>query len=83
MALAVLTTGEGWHNYHHAFPWDYRAEEFGGNMTNLTTILLDMFAKIGWAYDCKKPSAELVRQVASKYGDGSWKKIPAEIPECN
>lgn len=80
MALAILTTGEGWHNYHHAFPWDYRAEEFGGNMTNPTTILLDLFAKIGWAYDRKTPSEDLIRQVANKYGDGSWQEVSAE---CN
>ncbi|KAL4149370.1 hypothetical protein QTP88_003331 [Uroleucon formosanum] len=78
MALAILTTGEGWHNYHHAFPSDYRAEEYGGNFTNPTTIVLDLFAKIGWAYDCKTPSAELVRQVASKHGDGSWGQVPVE-----
>lgn len=82
MALAILTTGEGWHNYHHAFPWDYRAEEFGGNMTNPTTILLDFFAKIGWVYDRKTPSTDLIRQVANKHGDGSWQEVP-EPKKCN
>lgn len=24
IALAFLTLGEGYHNYHHAYPWDYR-----------------------------------------------------------
>jgi len=81
MALSILTIGEGWHNYHHTFPRDYRAEEFGGNMTNLNTILLDMFAKIGWAYDRKTPSAEFVKRVANKHGDGSWQDVPEEIIE--
>jgi len=81
MALSILTNGEGWHNYHHAFPWDYKAEEFGGNMTNLTTILLDMFAKIGWVYDRKAASSEIVKQVAKKHGDGSWQEVPEDIIE--
>ncbi|KAL0489760.1 stearoyl-CoA desaturase [Acrasis kona] len=24
LILAMLTNGEGWHNYHHSFPFDYR-----------------------------------------------------------
>jgi stearoyl-CoA desaturase (delta-9 desaturase) len=24
LTAAVLTNGEGWHNFHHRFPWDYR-----------------------------------------------------------
>lgn len=47
VSLAAL--GEGWHNYHHVFPWDYRASELG--RLNISTIFIDTFAKIGWAYD--------------------------------
>ncbi|XP_050532138.1 acyl-CoA Delta(11) desaturase-like [Daktulosphaira vitifoliae] len=83
MALSFLTTGEGWHNYHHAFPWDYRAEEYGGNMTNATTIVLDWFAKIGWAYDRKTPSSDLIRRVATTHGDGSWQEVPVTEAKCN
>ncbi|CAL7934093.1 unnamed protein product [Xylocopa violacea] len=25
--VPLLIAGEGWHNYHHAFPWDYRSSE--------------------------------------------------------
>jgi len=24
LVCAILAQGEGWHNYHHRFPWDYR-----------------------------------------------------------
>lgn len=29
MAMTWMTLGESSHNYHHAFPWDYRASEGG------------------------------------------------------
>ncbi|XP_050430355.1 acyl-CoA Delta-9 desaturase-like [Adelges cooleyi] len=76
LTVSLLTSGEGWHNYHHTFPWDYSAQEYGGNMVNGTTLLLDMFAKIGWAYDLKRPSTDLVRKVALRHGDGSWQEVP-------
>ena len=25
IAVALLSLGEGWHDYHHLFPWDYAA----------------------------------------------------------
>lgn len=63
--------GEGWHNYHHVFPWDYKAAELGKYSVNLTTMYLDLFAKMGWAWDMKEPSKELVRKTVEKYGDGT------------
>lgn len=44
--VALITFGEGWHNYHHAFPWDYKAAELG-NYYNETTTFLNLMAKIG------------------------------------
>lgn len=69
--------GEGWHNYHHVFPWDYKAAELGNYKLNVTTMFLDLFQKIGWVYDAKTPSPELVKNTIEKYGDGSH--IP-EVP---
>jgi stearoyl-CoA desaturase (delta-9 desaturase) len=71
IAVAVVAMGEGWHNYHHVFPWDYKAAELGDYKLNVTTFWIDMFAKIGWAYDLKQPSAELLRKTIEKHGDGS------------
>jgi len=45
----------------------------------MTTKLINFFAKIGWAYDLRQPSKELVRTIAMKKGDGShslWKEVP-------
>lgn len=75
-AVSLVAMGEGWHNYHHVFPWDYRAAEIGGYLLNMTTMWLDFFARIGWAYDLKSPSKQLVKQVASSHGDGSWHEVP-------
>ncbi|KYN30214.1 Acyl-CoA Delta(11) desaturase [Trachymyrmex cornetzi] len=72
----LFTGGEGLHNYHHVFPWDYKAAELHSSPT---TAFINFFAKIGWAYDLKEPSKELVKTVLRKRGDGShslWEAVP-------
>jgi stearoyl-CoA desaturase (delta-9 desaturase) len=69
--VAAIGVGEGWHNYHHVFPWDYKTAELGDYLLNITAAFIDFFAYIGWAYDLKQPSKELVQRVAQKLGDGS------------
>lgn len=68
--VSFLTLGEGWHNYHHTFPGDYRAAEFGLHY-DFTTKLIDFFAWIGWAYDLKDTSSELVKSRTMRTGDGT------------
>ncbi|XP_049530775.1 acyl-CoA Delta-9 desaturase-like [Anopheles darlingi] len=70
-AVSMVAMGEGWHNYHHVFPWDYKAAELGNYSFNVTTFWLDVFSKIGWAYDLKEPSKDLVSKTIAKYGDGT------------
>lgn len=45
--VALFTHGEGWHNYHHVFPWDYKAAELGNYEHNFSTGIIDFFAKMG------------------------------------
>lgn len=52
----------------HVFPWDYKAAELGDYKLNVTTFWIDMFAKIGWAWDLKEPSKELLRKTIEKHG---------------
>lgn len=52
---------------HFAFSWDYKAAELG-NRVNVTTFWINLFAKIGWAYDLKQPSQELIRKTIEKHG---------------
>ncbi|XP_054724780.1 acyl-CoA desaturase-like [Uloborus diversus] len=52
-ALVVLgAVGEGFHNYHHTFPYDYATSEYGVKY-NITTAFIDCMAWLGLAYDRK------------------------------
>lgn len=51
--------GEGYHNYHHTFPWDYATSELGYSL-NLTKHFIDLMARIGQAYDLKRADRSLV-----------------------
>nr|XP_022919429.1 acyl-CoA Delta(11) desaturase-like [Onthophagus taurus] len=69
--ISVLSLGEGSHNYHHVFPWDYKCSEFGNYSLNLTCIFLDLMAKIGWAHDLKTVSKETIKNRVLRTGDGT------------
>ena len=52
---SIVAVGEGWHNYHHAYPYDYRASEFSWtNEWNPTTLLLDGLSLLGLVWNKKK-----------------------------
>lgn len=74
MFVSVATCGDGWHNYHHTFPWDYKNAELLDYKLNLSTLFIDMFSLIGWAYDLKTVPAELVAKRALRTGDGTRKQ---------
>ncbi|XP_045760666.1 acyl-CoA Delta(11) desaturase-like [Maniola jurtina] len=69
--VSWVAFGEGFHNYHHAFPWDYRTAELGNNWLNFSTKFIDFFAWIGWAYDLKTVPDAVVQARAKRTGDGS------------
>ena len=66
--------GDGWHNYHHCFPWDYKVSEFGWGK-GISTYLVEFFAYCGLAYDLKTVSLKMVEDHAQKHGDGSLANI--------
>lgn len=68
---SLCTFGEGFHNYHHTFPWDYRAAELGNNYLNLSTKFIDFFAWIGWAYDLRTVPEDNVKARLKRTGDGT------------
>ncbi|XP_072392425.1 acyl-CoA Delta-9 desaturase-like [Diabrotica undecimpunctata] len=80
ISVSIIGLGEGWHNYHHTFPWDYKAAELGTYRTNLTTGFLDLMAYLGQAYDLKTVSDDMIKKRAARTGDGSYKfdKVPLE-----
>jgi stearoyl-CoA desaturase (delta-9 desaturase) len=69
--VALLAFGEGWHNYHHAFPWDYKAAELGNYRLNLSTAFIDLCARLGQAYNLKTANASLVEKRSQRTGDGT------------
>lgn len=69
--VGFLALGEGFHNYHHVFPQDYKTSEFGDYSFNFTTAFLDFFAWLGLAYDLKTITKEMIAKRAMRTGDGS------------
>jgi stearoyl-CoA desaturase (delta-9 desaturase) len=52
---AILTMGEGWHNWHHTFAHDYATSEMGAlQQFNPTKVFIDFFALFGQAYGRKR-----------------------------
>ncbi|XP_066519958.1 acyl-CoA desaturase isoform X2 [Hoplias malabaricus] len=62
--------GEGFHNYHHTFPFDYSTSEFGWRL-NLTTCFIDLMCALHLASDCKRAARDVVRSRVQRTGDGS------------
>ncbi|KAG9511242.1 Stearoyl-CoA desaturase 5 [Fragariocoptes setiger] len=60
--------GEGFHNYHHAFPSDYSTSEFGKYL-NITTAFIDTMASIGLVYGRRKIDAKMILQRRARTGD--------------
>ncbi|KAH6942671.1 hypothetical protein HPB50_009222 [Hyalomma asiaticum] len=63
--------GEGFHNYHHTFPWDYSTSELGWKL-NFTTFFIDTIAKLGLAYDLKTVPKDVVEKRKARTGDRSY-----------
>ena len=61
LICAILANGEGWHNFHHKFPFDYRN---GHRFYHYdpTKWLIDLFRLLGLARDLKStPAQEIYR----------------------
>ena len=69
--IAFVVNGEGFHNYHHVFPWDYRTSEY--RTWNMSLYVINLFAKLGWAYDLRTVDPDMIRKRANRTGDGSWR----------
>ena len=66
--VCFAAIGEGWHNYHHTFPYDYATSEYGPRL-NMTTIILDLMSALGLVYDRKQVSQEAIDRVRKRLGD--------------
>jgi stearoyl-CoA desaturase (delta-9 desaturase) len=53
--VALWALGEGWHNWHHKYPYDYATSEFGAWINlNPTKIFIDICAFFGLVWDRKR-----------------------------
>ena len=56
--VSVVAIGEGWHNWHHKYPFDYAASEFGiSQQFNPTKLFLDMMGMMGLASEFKRATS--------------------------
>ncbi|MDH3377503.1 MAG: acyl-CoA desaturase [Gammaproteobacteria bacterium] len=72
--LAFFTFGEGYHNFHHAFPGDYR-NGIAKLSWDPSKWLIWVFSKTGVAWDLKRTSPTTIwrrRVGAALTYDGSW-----------
>lgn len=55
LVTSLLAVGEGWHSYHHKFPWDYATSEYGiCSRWNPSKLLIDFAAAIGQVQHTKR-----------------------------
>jgi stearoyl-CoA desaturase (delta-9 desaturase) len=53
--VSIGAIGEGWHNWHHKYPFDYAASEFGiTKQFNPTKLNIDLFVLVGLASEPKR-----------------------------
>ena len=75
----LISLGEGSHNYHHTFAYDYRgSEKKFWEWYNPTTVFIKVCHLMCLAYDLKRPSHALVVKVArdrgcQEYIESLWK----------
>ncbi|XP_033342791.2 acyl-CoA Delta-9 desaturase [Megalopta genalis] len=70
----LATLGDGFHNFHHAFPWDYRMTD---TPYSFYAKLIDFWEYLGLAYDLRIAKPSLVSRHQKRYGDESqrWKVL--------
>jgi len=53
--VSILAVGEGWHNWHHKYPFDYAASELGVlAQYNPTKLFIDTCAKLGLVWNRRR-----------------------------
>jgi len=56
--VSFCSIGEGWHNWHHKYPFDYAASEFGvSSQFNPSKLFIDLMAMLGLVWDRKRGTA--------------------------
>lgn len=73
--MMIQTLGDGNHNFHHCFPYDYNSSEQKSwknyRNFNFVSLFIDFFALFGWVYDRKVILSKIITRRVLKSGDGS------------
>jgi stearoyl-CoA desaturase (delta-9 desaturase) len=65
--VSFVAIGEGWHNWHHRFPYDYATSEYGASAQyNPTKMFIDTCIWLGLASDPKRATKVWARMQAKK-----------------
>uniref|UniRef100_A0A6P6YCY3 Acyl-CoA Delta(11) desaturase-like n=1 Tax=Dermatophagoides pteronyssinus TaxID=6956 RepID=A0A6P6YCY3_DERPT len=65
-----ISFGEGIHNYHHVFPFDYRINDRPQwELFNPPINFIHLCSRIGLAYDLRIASPEVVKETVARKGD--------------
>lgn len=56
--VSWCSVGEGWHNWHHKYPFDYAASEYGvSSQFNPSKLFIDLLAVLGLVWGRKRGTA--------------------------
>jgi stearoyl-CoA desaturase (Delta-9 desaturase) len=74
--VSIFAIGEGWHNWHHKFPYDYATSEFGiGKQFNPTKLTIDVCAALGLITERKRAVPIWEKMKAAKAKGKATEKI--------
>jgi cytochrome b involved in lipid metabolism len=82
LIVSIFAMGEGWHNYHHAYPYDYSANEYGWWQWNPTTAALDLFAAVGLVKDRRRASPKAGNVPDSELPQFSMEDVKASVGQA-
>ena len=68
--LALLTTGEGWHNNHHHYMASANQGFFWWKL-DLSFYLIQLFQAVGLVWDVRTPPEKILAQVEQPLPEGA------------
>lgn len=80
--VSWCAVGEGWHNWHHKYPFDYAASEFGvSSQYNPSKLVIDVLASVGLVWGRKRGTAAWAMGRARRDRDiAQGKEMPKQPP---
>jgi stearoyl-CoA desaturase (delta-9 desaturase) len=86
--VSLAAIGEGWHNWHHKYPFDYAASEFGiTKQFNPTKLFIDFCIFVGLASEPKRATGAWHNLRKNReqliYGDNKREKVTGKKAKAN